>query len=137
MDDTRFDGIAKAIASGTSRRALVKRLGGAVVGGLSAALVGGLGSAAAQDPFCAGPGEIRVPGRPCCPGLIEAGPRNAAGAARCVRPVCRGRCLPGEPGALTGQTCPRGCKCQKVSLSNPASADLGRCVADPDAEPRA
>ena len=137
MDDTRFDGIAKAIASGTSRRALVKRLGGAVVGGLSAALVGGLGSAAAQDPFCAGPGETRVPGRPCCPGLIEAGPRNAAGAARCVEPICEGRCLPGQQGALTGRTCARGCKCRRVTFANPAAEDLFECVANPRARARA
>ncbi|MBA2596836.1 MAG: hypothetical protein M3Q50_11105 [Chloroflexota bacterium] len=49
MDETRFDRIAKALATSASRRTVGKLLGGGIAGGLAASILGGGDGAANEE----------------------------------------------------------------------------------------
>lgn len=89
MDDRTFDGLTKALASGTSRRRLVKGvLAGAVGGAVSLAGTFGVREAAA---VCKAYGQTCVAGAECCTGFCAA-------TKRCRCPAgtgfCNGACQP-------------------------------------------
>src|SRR5579884_3347710 len=56
MDDARFDELAKALAGDTSRRALLKALGGGLLGGLAALRGADPGAARVRHPGGSGGG---------------------------------------------------------------------------------
>jgi hypothetical protein len=128
MDEQRFDGLAKALGAGLTRR---RALGG-MSGGLLAGLLGWRQTAAAR---CAKVGQKpKGAKRPCCPGLAEVGghcvvvpcpfnqvPDPLTGACGCPpgTGLCEGGCGPGGPGAgfcfthnCPGQFDPQSCSCQ-------------------------
>ncbi len=69
MDDQRFDAITKALATGTSRRAVIRRLGAAFGGALGLGAAGGLAAPKGDKPTkCYGGGSQCTNGKQCCSG---------------------------------------------------------------------
>lgn len=69
MDQERFDQITRALAAGTSRRAMLRRLGGVLGGVLGLGASGSLAAPPASKPSkCYGGGSSCTNGKQCCSG---------------------------------------------------------------------
>lgn len=71
MDSHRFDEIARSLATSTSRRRVLKGLGGGLVGALAASLTARRAAADHKADHCAKEGQQAHPHKPCCPPLVE------------------------------------------------------------------
>ena len=102
MDDREFDRVARAVAAGRTRRAVVRTLAGGAAGGLLALL--GRGEAGANA--CRGTGKTCKRGRQCCSGNC-APPPSGGGSTGGSKSIC---CAAGqERHAATGACCTRTC----------------------------
>ena len=129
MDSRRFDDLAKALATGTSRRGMLKGLAGALAGG-TLAFAGGRRANAAR-----GYGRFCTSGAQCATGYCKVYPN---GNGRCFCPpgtmLCNGQCIV--------DTCPPGhflntsCQCQVVPPPPPPTCPSGtmlcngQCIVD-------
>ena len=135
MDAQRFDALARAMASGSTRRQTLRLAGGGLAGALLAAV--GLAEAAAQD-LCKPPGARCRRGGDCCSGLCRK--RKGATRGRCrdcpsgTKP-CAGSCIPAgdcctaaDCTALSGQTCQGGvCACPPGTAACAGTCCAGCC----------
>jgi hypothetical protein len=139
MDARHFDGLTKALISGTNRRS--------VLGGLVAGLVAALGAQrATMAAECKKAGQKVKHSRDCCSGAVDADDRCVEG------PDCESnRCACVQTCKCTAKTCPAPCSCEVTVAGDefckdggggncvPCTGDEsctdqpgGRCVAIPD-----
>jgi hypothetical protein len=108
-----IDSVARAVASGTSRRQALRRIGGGLAAMAVASLLGG--ETAQAKPACREEGHPCEGNQECCSGLVclqkgEAGPGNAR---RCGPPPCSpaGGACAATADCCTGATCVGGACC--------------------------
>ena len=85
MQDQKFDNLTKAMATGTSRRLVLRGLAAGAVGAL--ATVFGPGQSASAQPGCRREGHPCEGNQVCCPGLVCTPAAGPGQAARCTRPT--------------------------------------------------
>lgn len=95
-EEHSFDGLARGLASGMSRRQALKLLGASLAGGLLA-LFGGVGAASAADAGCKRPGKKCSTNSQCCSEICANGTCACITVGRsCHHPsdCCSGICDP-------------------------------------------
>lgn len=131
MDPQRFEAFSRALATGPSRRGVLKGIVGAILGG---SLVGARSATAGQS--CAGPGESCSSGADCCSGEC-----SDAGVCYCTdpsRPWVGCECQQGDASACNGDadlccddgTCASpmtGCKSTCTEAGDTCSSDADCC----------
>lgn len=90
MDASRFDQLTRELASGPSRRAVLK----GVIGGLVAALGGGSALADHKPGHCAKAGQVPTAGKHCCTGLLPDTNGRCVTNLGCTVWTQQGRCCP-------------------------------------------
>ncbi len=149
MDARKFDECTKALATGASRRQVIKGLAGGALGALAVALFGGGQAEEVEAATCRALGEACKPGATgtqagaCCPGT-EQEPSHLicqqvgqTGATRCECDLnqgfreCGGRCVsttcPGG-GQLNTTTCQ--CECGSITCPENATLNTTTCVCE-------
>ena len=134
MDQERFDRIARTLASGQSRRGVLKGLTGTAIGGLLAAV--GIGEAVAAPPAgkpskCYGDNSSCTNGKQCCSGTCTN--RTCAPVIpvdRCAGVTCTATSECFTPGTCSGGVCsPQNPKDSGVSCSIGTCDGAGTCRA--------
>jgi hypothetical protein len=100
MDGSRFDRLARGMATGSSRRTLLKGLGGGVLAALGMARTGGVEADNTCKPAAPKPQSKCKKDAQCCPGLVC----EAAGGTKTTR--CQSGCHIGGAFYASGATNP-------------------------------
>ncbi len=131
MDSSRFDRITRNLASGSSRRSLMKAALGSIGGAVLASRLGADADAARRTATSPAPTPVRCPGQqiPCSSSCCCPSGSDACGAACC--PTGQSVCCDGA--CCNGQCIDEEIYCPSNSIAcNEICLEPGQCCADAD-----